>query len=148
MRTLMAVALTLAVSTIGASAFDTSELGQAGSLFLDDITALIDKSPKLKAEVAAALAKVDKTPDKIICLGMRFPGPWKELGGARVAPYTCEIGDQELEIRARVRLTGRNGKVYEKVTGEAMKRAETVTEDKLVWTWKKAEPQEKKDEKK
>jgi len=143
MRTVIAVALTCAL-TVCAAAFDTSKIGVGGSLFLDDITPLISKSPQLKREVDAALVKVGKKAENITCSGMRFPGQWKELGGARTAPYTCEIGDQTLEIRARTRITGRKGKVYEAITPDAMKSADTITEDQPVWTWKKAEPAEKK----
>ena len=54
-----------------------------------------------------------------------------------MAPYECEIGDQTLTIRADVRITGRKGKVYEKITRDAMKDAETVTENNPTWSWAK-----------
>jgi len=138
MRTMMAAALTCAMSTTWASAFDTGKLGMGGTLFLDDIAPLIKKSPQLHGEVAAALAKLNRKAEDIVCSGMRFPGTWKELGGARVAPYSCEIGDQSLEIRARVRVTRGKGKVYETITPDAMKNADTVNEDNPTWTWAKA----------
>src|SRR5262245_11425319 len=100
------VALSLLVAT-GASAFDPRKLGEGGSLPLEDIMPLIDKSPRLKGEVEAALAKTAKRAEEIICSGARFPRSWENLGGGRAAPYDCEIGDRTLSIRADVRITGR-----------------------------------------
>ncbi|MGP0088674.1 MAG: hypothetical protein ACLPKB_01740 [Xanthobacteraceae bacterium] len=74
-------------------AFDTSKLGQGGSLPLDEIMPLIDKQPELKREIREAAAKLNKTPEDIICDGMRFPGKWEHLGGSRVSPYICGFGD-------------------------------------------------------
>jgi hypothetical protein len=126
--------LILATGPTGALAFDSTRLGQWGSLPLTDI-ALIEKTPKLKAEVDMALAKAGKTADEITCTGARFPGSWTELGGTRVAPYTCEIGEQTLEIKARVRVTDRKGRAIEKISPAAMKIAEDAVEDRPTWNW-------------
>lgn len=123
-----------------ASAFDTSKLGQVGSLPLADMQTLIAKSPKLKQEVDDAVAKLGKKPDEIMCNGMRFPGAWKELGGLRVAPYSCPFGDKWLQVRAQVKITGKRGKVYARADKEAMRRAENVRETGLAWTWSDKEP--------
>jgi hypothetical protein len=56
-----------------AMAFDTTKLGQFGTLGLDEVMSLIDKSPQLKREVTEAVAKTKKA-DEIRCDGMRFPG--------------------------------------------------------------------------
>jgi hypothetical protein len=40
-----------------AMAFDTTKLGQFGTLGLDEMMSLIDKSPQLKREVIEAVAK-------------------------------------------------------------------------------------------
>jgi hypothetical protein len=121
MRTTIGLVVLTVLSAPAAWAFDTSKLGQGGSLPLDDIRSLIDKSPKLKDDVASALAKAGKKAEEIICFGARFPREWANLGGARVAPYACEFGDQTLTIRADVSITGRKSKVYEKVTRDAMR---------------------------
>jgi hypothetical protein len=121
-------------------AFDTSGLGQGGSLPLDDRMALIAKNPKLKQEVTEALAKIGKKSEDIICSGMRFPGSWRHLGGARVAPYTCDFQGKWLQIRADVRLTDKSGKVYDKITPAAMRNAEHVSETNLTWKWTTEDP--------
>jgi len=115
------------------SAFDSEHLGQVGSIYLDDLWPLIEQTPKLKREFEEALSKSDKTHD--ICWGQRFPGAWEHLAGERVAPYHCEIGDQVLEIKAKVRLMGKNGKVYEKITPEAMRNAINISQTNLTWEW-------------
>jgi hypothetical protein len=123
-----------------AMALDTTKLGQFGSLGLDEMTSLIDKSSQLKREVTDAVAKAKVKADEIRCDGMRFPGQWRNLGGERTAPYACKIGDKWLEVRATVRVTGRGGKSFEKITPEAMKSATTVTETNPTWKWTDQEP--------
>jgi hypothetical protein len=123
-----------------AMAFDTTKLGQFGSLSLDEMMSLIDKSPQLKREVTDAVAKTKVKADEIGCEGRRFPGQWRNLGGERTAPYVCKIGDKWLEIRATVRVTGRGGKSFENITRGAMKSATTVTETNPTWKWTAQDP--------
>ena len=94
----------------------------------------------MKREVDQALADSKKKPDEIICSGMRFPGAWVHLGGSRVSPYTCDFGAKWLRIRATVRITGRGGRAFERVTPEAMKNASKVSETDLKWKWTAEEP--------
>jgi hypothetical protein len=128
------------ISITPAFAFDSSKLGQMGSLPLTDIKTLIAKTPKLQSEINAALAAAKKKMDDVICDGMRFPGPWDNLGGERVAPYTCEIGSKWLVINSTVRVTGPKGKVFQTITPEAMKQADKVTETNLKWRWTTEDP--------
>jgi hypothetical protein len=85
-----------------AMALDTAELGQFGSLSLDEMMPLIDKSLQLKHAVGDAVAKAKMKADEIGCVGRRFPGQWHNLAGERTAPYVCKIGDKWLEVRATV----------------------------------------------
>ena len=124
-----------------AHAFDTAKLGQQGSLLPEDKTALFKKSARLDSETAAEMKKLGKTVEDIPCGGMRFPGQWTELGGLRVAPYVCQFGEQRwLQIRAKVTVTGKGGKVYEQINPEAMRRATDVKETNWSWTWSDKEP--------
>jgi predicted methyltransferase len=123
-----------------AQAFDTSKLGQGGSLPLSDIDQLIGQSAQLKGEVNAALAAAHKTADQIICDGSRFPGEWVHLGGLRAAPYNCDFHGKWLVIDAKVRVTGANGHVYDAITRAAMRNAVKVTETNPTWRWTKQEP--------
>lgn len=126
-----------------AMAFDTTQLPQVGSLNLADITALVDAAPTLKDEVARALAEAGRKPDDVLCYGMRFPWGWEHLAGERVAPYTCEFAkDKWLQIRASVRLTGQDGRVYDTASPEAMKNAAKVSETDLAWEWSAKDPSE------
>jgi len=138
----VSIASALLLGTLPAMAFDTSKLGQGGTLALDDIMPLIGKSAKLKSEVNQALADNKKKPDEVSCSGMRFPGQWVHLGGLRVSPYTCNFGAKWLQIRATVRVTGRGGRAFETVTPEAMKNARDVSETNPTWNWTTEEPPE------
>jgi hypothetical protein len=71
----------------------------------------------------------------VMCVGMRFPGQWKNLGGLRVSPYTCDFGAKWLQIHAAVRITNRRGQAFETITAEAMKNATNVSETNLNWKW-------------
>jgi hypothetical protein len=129
------VGLALLFGTSAALAFDSTKVGQWGSLYLDDLSPVLAKSAQLKREVTAALARKNKKPEDILCFGMRFPGPWKNLGGMRVAPYTCDFDGKYLRIDATVRVIGRGGRTFETINDTAMKRAIDVREDNLTWKW-------------
>jgi hypothetical protein len=123
------VGLALLFGTSAALAFDSTKVGQWGSLYLDDLSPVLAESAQLKREVTAALARKNKKPEDILCFGMRFPGPWKNLGAMCVAPYTCDFDGKYLRIDATVRVIGRGGRIT------AMKRATDVREDNLTWKW-------------
>ena len=97
------VPVALLLGTSSALAFDTSKLSQFGSLPLDDLTPVIAKSARLQQEIKEALSKGNKKQEDVICIGMRFPGQWKNLGGLRVSPYACDFGAKWLQIHATVR---------------------------------------------
>lgn len=125
-----------------ALALDTTKLGQGGSLFLDDLMTLVNQTPRLKNVIDERLAKLGQKPGDVRCTGMRFPGQWKFLGGERVSPYACQIGDEWLRITAAVKVTSGSGKVFEAITPEAMKSAKHVAETQLVWKWTKEAPED------
>jgi len=135
------VLIALLVSASPALAFDTTKLGQGGTLPLEDIQALIDQSSKLKHEVDDAIARSGKKRDAIICDGMRFPGSWKELSGMRVSPYHCQIGAKWLMIKTKVRVTDKKGKLYPSINRKAMDRADNVRETDPTWSWSDKEPE-------
>ena len=130
-----------AASVLGmpALAFDTSKLGY-GSLFLGDIADVVNSTPKLKQEVAAALKAADKKADEQVCESPRFPGPWDNLHGEHVAPFVCQIGGKWLKIDASVRVTGPKGEVFETETPRSMKRASKISQTKVTWAWTDDDP--------
>lgn len=138
LRTATLLALSLAAST--AHAFDTSRLGQGGSIPLNDLGRLVRQSSQLQHEINEALAAAGKKADEIVCVGHRFPPDWSHLGGARVAPYTCDFNGKWLQIRAAVRLSGADGRVYDSASPQAMRMADGVGETRPSWTWTKTDP--------
>jgi hypothetical protein len=138
------VSFAMILAASPALAFDTSKLGQGGSLPLIDLMPLISKSANLQREIDQALLEGAKNKDKVICSGMRFPGQWDNLGGFRVSPYTCNFGTKWLQIKAKVRITGPKGRVFETITPSAMKNASKFTETNLSWTWTTDDPSEEK----
>ena len=133
--TLRLVLVALLLGTPSALAFDSSKLIQFGTLPLDDLTPVIAKSALLQKEISKALSEDNKERADVRCLGMRFPGPWKNLGGLRVSPYACDFGAKWLRIRATVRITDRHGRAFETITAKAMKKATKVRETNLNWEW-------------
>ncbi len=123
-----------------ALAFDSSKLGQGDSLPLSDLAPLIGQSAKLKAEVAAALAKIKKKADDVICGGNRFAREWVNLGGLRTAPYACDFKGTWLVLEAQVRVTGEDGTVYDTITPAVMRNAAKVTETQPTWKWTTKDP--------
>jgi hypothetical protein len=83
------VPFALLLGTSSALAFDTSKLGQWGSLGLDDLTPVIAKSARLQQEISEVLSEGNKKQEDVTCVGMRFPGQWKHLGGLRVRCYVA-----------------------------------------------------------
>ena len=51
------VGLALLFGTSAALAFDSTKVGQWGSLYLDDLSPILAKSAQMKQEVTAALAQ-------------------------------------------------------------------------------------------
>ncbi len=134
--------LALLVYATPALAFDTTKLGQGGSLPLTDdaIQALIGRSSELAGEIEQAVANAGKKPAEIVCDGKRFSNAWKELSGRRVSPYHCPIGGRWLTIRANVRVFDARGKLYQSINRKGMERADTVKESDPSWTWSDQEP--------
>jgi hypothetical protein len=122
-------------------AFDTTKLGSI-ALDMDELAAVIKQSPALQREIDTSLAKTGKKPSEEMCDGMRFPGAWPGLAGLRVSPYRCQFGDKWLNIETKVRVTGKHGKVFERIDKTAMHEAENVKETGPIWTWSDTQPSE------
>jgi hypothetical protein len=113
--------------------FDTTKLGQMGTLLTSRTVPLSGKSVRLREEVKRALA--DSKRDGVMCIGMRFPGQWVHLGGERVAPYACDFGGKWLKIEAHVRIVDQHGRVFERITLKAMRKSTRVIETNPRWKW-------------
>jgi hypothetical protein len=132
------IAMLLFAST--ALAFDTNQLGQRAPWLLREIVPLINQSPKLRAEVDAALDGLNMSVDDITCCANQFPGQWNNLAGRRVAPYACDFTTKRLSINATVIITGSNGEVYNTITPAAIEHADEITETNPIWNWSIVKP--------
>src|SRR5919204_5339355 len=93
------------------------------------------KKRRARAKLAARTVLRMMIQEDVTCLGMRFPGQWKHLGGVRVSPYACDFGAMWLQIRASVRVTDRRGQSFTTTTDKAMNDATNVGETNLTWKW-------------
>ena len=116
-------------------AFDTSELGQGGSLLMGDLMPLLKQSPQLQREAGDAAAKANKKLDDVVCTGYRFPGQWTHLGGERAGPYDCDFGEKWLKLRTTVHVTNNAGHAYDEPSRSAMKNAAKILETNPKWEW-------------
>jgi len=123
----------LALAALLGSAVAPASAG--GSLGLDDVLEAVKTVPKLVAEIRAELDKANVKVTDVTCVGSRHGNHWTQLGGARAAPYECEIGPRALKIEAdRVYFDGR-GKPLGDLKKVSSKRAKTFREDNFHWTW-------------
>ncbi len=137
---LLAATLSLASPAL---AFDTRTLGQHGSITLDDLLPQLKSAPAaLGREIDQALADSNKKAEDINCEGMRFPGSWEHLGGARISPYLCEFPGKWLQIRANVRVVGKKGRVFQRVNRDAMRNADDFQESGFRWSWSAEQPKD------
>src|SRR4051812_32029953 len=96
-----------------AYAFDTQALGQIGTIDLAHVRGWKD-TPRLRGEIEAALRKIGKSAEDVICLGRRFPGEWIKLGGDRAPPFVCHFGDKDLRMRWTVTLVDGRGHRFDR----------------------------------
>jgi hypothetical protein len=82
-------------------------LSGQGSLVLEGLTPLIEKTPKLKNEVVQAVRRIGKSPQDIECMGQRFRSEWEYLGGRRVA---VEMFIDLVRVEVSCWLIGSNGR--------------------------------------
>ena len=86
---LRAAAIAVLVGTSPAVAFDTTKLGQRGTLSSDEIMPLFKQPRRLEQEFKQALAETKQ--DSVSCDGMRFPGQ-RLVAGALCAGAVCNPG--------------------------------------------------------
>jgi hypothetical protein len=122
--------------------FDARGIDGTGTLLLQDIMGLVRQAPRLQSEVDAALRQINKTAAEVTCVGKRIDGRWRYLAGARIQPYACRFGERWLEINAELRVLGRRGESYEKVSEPAMKGARVVRETNPRWNWTTEKPRD------
>jgi hypothetical protein len=106
-----------------------------GSVSLDDVLEAIKDVPALVGEIRAELAKSDLQPGDVICSGDRHGNRWTYLGGARAAPYECEIGKRELIVEAERTYFDGRGKSLGSYDKANPKQARHFKETNFSWKW-------------
>ena len=106
-----------------------------GSLGLDEVLEAVKTSSTLVAEIRAELDQNSLKADGVVCVGSRFGNQWNYLGGARAAPYECEIGKRTLSIEADQLFFDAKGKSLGDIDKASPKRAKTFKESNFKWTW-------------
>jgi len=125
--------------TLSALAFALLGTGTAwapGTITLDEVMDQLKTEPKLIAEIEAELKSQKIAADSVICVGSRFGGHWRELGGARAVPYECDIGNRKLEIEGTVKLFDEQGREIDMGDEKAPETAFDYGQTDLVWSWK------------
>jgi hypothetical protein len=133
---LFAVVLTLALAMPALAQTTTPSPGQGGSLPLSDVLIIAKPYPNLQTQVRLRLLATGLTKDKVTCAAQRFPNSWPQLGGARVAPYTCLIGKRTLTIAAERTYYDKAGYKLKADDPSLVEKAARVTETRLKWSWK------------
>ena len=106
-----------------------------GTLGLGEVLIAVEKAPKLVAEIRAELAKNKLTPAEVTCIAARHGRHWTYLGGGRVAPYRCDIGQRSLVIEAVTVYFDSQGKLLGDLDKVDPKQAKTFQESDFRWAW-------------
>ena len=132
----IAVAVVIAVSGAPALAQKTPPIEGGGSLPLNDVLRVAKPYPNLINEVRLALLDAGVVREQVICSGQRLSKAWAHLGGQRIAPYECRIGQRLLVVRAVASYFDRNGHKLGPAESDVPQKAVRLAEARLTWAWK------------
>ncbi len=107
-----------------------------GSIALSELRQLIQTSSPLTAQINAEASRAGTPTDQITCdaerLGNRV---WPKLGGTRVGPYRCTIGNRILKITTEQTYFDKTGKKLKMNQAGVQTNAVKVQENNVSWTW-------------
>lgn len=98
--TLQAKNMVLAAALISSAPLFLSPAIAGGSVEIDQVMQLAGQSPELMQEINTELKASGNVLSQIVCDGSRLGRHWQHLGGLRIPPYTCPIGNRILELNA------------------------------------------------
>ena len=104
-----------------------------GSVALSDVLSLTRGVPDLEPAVNKAAEDADEQVDGIACEATRLGNQYALIGGSRIGPYNCPIGDKVLEVESQVDFLDEGGNVIDKSEDEGQ-RAAGVREKDFKWT--------------
>jgi hypothetical protein len=127
--------LRLALGTLAFVVIGGSPAWAPGSITLDEVIEQLQEQEKLTAEIFAELKAQNLKAEEVICIGSRFGGQWRNLGGARAVPYDCEIGKKKLAIEGTVHVYDDNGKELDMNEDASFEHAAEYRQADITWKW-------------
>jgi hypothetical protein len=106
-----------------------------GSVAFEELLPSFNRAPKLKAEISSELVKQNLSAADVICDAVRLGRQWEQLGGARIGPYECQIGTQNLSVRTTPKFYDINGLQIGIEDPDVSRKAANVVESDFVWEW-------------
>lgn len=109
-----------------------------GSVALSEVLALAQKQPSLRAmndEVMVSLRRLRVPPDEVSCSAIRMGRHWEQLGGMRVPPYECDIGQRKLRVTADVEILDNNDRPLDGRSLRVTRRAAKIRSSNFKWYW-------------
>ena len=108
-----------------------------GSIGLDEILNMAQRSPKLVKEIEATLKNQNMDAADVTCYGTRLGRQWTYLSAERTLPFTCEIGNRTLTIDGDLDFLDAQGKVIPRglENPRIFTRAREIKTGKLTWEW-------------
>jgi hypothetical protein len=110
-----------------------------GSVALNDLlksSATRQPSAQFTQSVQLGLDQAKVTATDVICSANRLGRQWTNLGGERIGPYQCKIGDRTLEITATPTFLDKNGNVLQLKEPALVKKATSLKEQDFVGSFK------------
>lgn len=132
--TLQAKNMVLAAALISSAPLFLSPAIAGGSVEIDQVMQLAGQSPELMQEINTELKASGNVLSQIVCDGNRLGRHWQHLGGLRIPPYTCPIGNRILELNATITFFSDDASLPD---GEKEhETARYVAIRAPVWSWK------------
>jgi hypothetical protein len=127
--------LRLALGTLAFIVIGSGAAWAPASTTLDDVIEQLQEQEKLTAEIFAELKAQNLKAEEVICVGSRFGGQWRNLGGARAVPYECEIGKKKLAIEGTVHIYDDAGKELDMNEDSSFEHAAEYRQADITWKW-------------
>jgi hypothetical protein len=127
--------LRLALGTLAFIVIGSSAAWAPGSINLDEVIEQLQDEKKLVDEIFAELKAQNLKAEDVICVGSRFGGQWRNLGGARAVPYECEIGKKKLTIDGTVHVYDDGGKELDMNEDASVEQAAEYRQADITWKW-------------